>query len=87
MNSIGLRKEASDSLISIPQNNQPAQKILIICTALLQCHIQFKQLFGQLSLLYNQGWHRVMPLPYTEFADRWGNAGFTEYVKLFGAAS
>jgi len=23
-----------------------------------------------------------MPLPYTEFADRWGNAGFTEYVKL-----
>ena len=23
-----------------------------------------------------------MPLPYTEFAARWGNAGFTEYVKL-----
>ncbi|MGD1940049.1 MAG: TenA family transcriptional regulator [Leptolyngbyaceae cyanobacterium] len=33
---------------------------------------------------YNQGWQLPgpMPAPYNEFADRWGNAGFTDYVKL-----
>lgn len=33
---------------------------------------------------YNQGWQLPgkMPPPYDEFADRWGNPGFTEYVKL-----
>lgn len=33
---------------------------------------------------YNQGWQLPgpMPQPYDEFADRWGNPGFTEYVKL-----
>ncbi|WOD38299.1 TenA family transcriptional regulator [Nodosilinea sp. E11] len=33
---------------------------------------------------YNQGWQRPgpMPEPYTEFADRWGNPGFTDYVHL-----
>jgi formylaminopyrimidine deformylase / aminopyrimidine aminohydrolase len=33
---------------------------------------------------YNQGWQRPgpMPSPYTEFADRWGNPGFTDYVKI-----
>jgi thiaminase len=33
---------------------------------------------------YNQGWQLPgpMPAPYTEFADRWGNPGFTDYVKL-----
>jgi thiaminase len=33
---------------------------------------------------YNQGWQNPgpMPAPYTEFADRWGNIGFTDYVKL-----
>ncbi|MGB3139130.1 MAG: TenA family transcriptional regulator [Nodosilinea sp.] len=32
---------------------------------------------------YNQGWQLPgpMPEPYTEFADRWGNPGFTEYVQ------
>lgn len=31
---------------------------------------------------YNQGWQLPgpMPDPYTEFADRWGNPGFTDYV-------
>ena len=40
--------------------------------------------FWTIELAYNQGWQLpgVMPEPYTEFADRWGNAGFTEYVKL-----
>ena len=40
--------------------------------------------FWAIELAYNQGWQLpgVMPLPYTEFAARWGNAGFTEYVKL-----
>ncbi len=33
---------------------------------------------------YNQGWQLPgeMPAPYQEFAQRWGNPGFTEYVKL-----
>jgi thiaminase len=33
---------------------------------------------------YNQGWQLPgpMPAPYDEFADRWGNAGFTDYVKV-----
>ncbi len=37
-----------------------------------------------IELAYNQGWQLpgVMPDPYAEFADRWGNPGFTEYVKL-----
>jgi thiaminase/transcriptional activator TenA len=37
-----------------------------------------------IELAYNQGWQLpgVMPEPYDEFADRWGNPGFTEYVKL-----
>jgi thiaminase/transcriptional activator TenA len=36
---------------------------------------------------YNQGWEKngPMPAPYTEFADRWGNPGFTDYVKLLAA--
>lgn len=40
--------------------------------------------FWAIELAYNQGWqrHSPMPEPYTEFADRWGNAGFTDYVKV-----
>jgi thiaminase len=36
---------------------------------------------------YNQGWQLPgpMPDPYSEFADRWGNPGFTEYVNLLAA--
>ncbi|MEB3291195.1 MAG: TenA family transcriptional regulator [Leptolyngbya sp.] len=32
---------------------------------------------------YNQGWQKnsPMPAPYAEFADRWGNTGFTDYVQ------
>jgi formylaminopyrimidine deformylase / aminopyrimidine aminohydrolase len=35
---------------------------------------------------YNQGWQipGPMPAPYDEFADRWGNPGFTDYVHLLG---
>ncbi len=40
--------------------------------------------FWAIELAYNQGWqdHSPMPAPYAEFADRWGNAGFTDYVKV-----
>lgn len=33
---------------------------------------------------YNQGWQLPgpMPEPYTEFAARWGNPGFTDYVNV-----
>ncbi len=38
--------------------------------------------FWAIELAYNQGWqqHSPMPEPYAEFAERWGNSGFTEYV-------
>ena len=37
-----------------------------------------------IELAYNQGWQlpATMPEPYAEFAHRWGNRDFTEYVKL-----
>ncbi|HEY9666089.1 MAG TPA: hypothetical protein V6C91_04755 [Coleofasciculaceae cyanobacterium] len=40
--------------------------------------------FWAIELAYNQGWQLpgTMPEPYAEFADRWGNPGFTDYVKL-----
>ncbi|MDJ0701762.1 MAG: TenA family transcriptional regulator [Leptolyngbyaceae cyanobacterium MO_188.B28] len=40
--------------------------------------------FWSIESAYNQGWRLPgpMPEPYCEFADRWGNSGFTEYVQL-----
>lgn len=37
-----------------------------------------------IELAYNQAWQRPgkMVAPYDEFAQRWGNSDFTEYVKL-----
>ena len=37
-----------------------------------------------IELAYNQAWQLPGPMakPYDEFAQRWGNPGFTEYVKL-----
>ncbi len=38
--------------------------------------------FWAIELAYNQGWqqHSPMPARYTEFAERWGNPEFTDYV-------
>jgi thiaminase/transcriptional activator TenA len=40
--------------------------------------------FWAIELAYNQGWQLPgkMQKPYDEFAERWGNPGFTEYVNL-----
>ncbi len=40
--------------------------------------------FWAIELAYNQGWqnHSPMAPPYEEFADRWGNPGFSDYVKV-----
>jgi thiaminase/transcriptional activator TenA len=40
--------------------------------------------FWAIEAAYNQGWQNPghMVPPYDEFADRWGNAGFTDYVEL-----
>lgn len=40
--------------------------------------------FWAIELAYNQGWQLPgqMSEPYNEFAQRWGNPGFTEYVSL-----
>lgn len=37
-----------------------------------------------IELAYNQAWQLPgqMPVPYAEFAERWGNLDFTAYVKL-----
>ena len=39
--------------------------------------------FWAIELAYNQGWQLPGPMvaPYSEFADRWGNPGFTDYVE------
>ena len=40
--------------------------------------------FWAIEAAYNQGWQLpgAMLPPYAEFADRWGNPGFSEYVTL-----
>ncbi len=40
--------------------------------------------FWAIEYAYNQGWQLpgAMTPPYDEFADRWGNPGFTVYVQL-----
>ncbi len=40
--------------------------------------------FWAIEFVYNQGWQLpgAMPQPYNEFATRWGNSEFTNYVKL-----
>lgn len=40
--------------------------------------------FWAIELAYNQGWQQHSPMTglYMEFADRWGNEEFTEYVKV-----
>ncbi len=40
--------------------------------------------FWAMELAYNQAWQLPgrMPVPYNEFANRWGNSDFTEYVKI-----
>ncbi|NEP00156.1 MAG: TenA family transcriptional regulator [Symploca sp. SIO2E9] len=40
--------------------------------------------FWAIEFAYNQGWQLpgTMPEPYAEFAFRWGNPSFTEYVQL-----
>jgi len=40
--------------------------------------------FWAIELAYNQAWQLPGPMvqPYNEYADRWGNQAFTEYVKM-----
>ncbi len=53
------------------QHNKP------VCLPLLQAAA-----FWAIEHCYNQAWQLPgpMPAPYHEFAQRWGNAGFSEYV-------
>ncbi|NBD32477.1 MAG: TenA family transcriptional regulator [Cyanobacteria bacterium] len=60
-----------------------------------QAYCEYMQKVGEMSypvqatviwaieLAYNQAWQQpgAMVPPYNEFAERWGNTGFTEYVK------
>jgi len=60
-----------------------------------QAYCEYMEKVGQMSypvqatviwaieLAYNQAWQQpgVMVAPYNEFAERWGNTNFTEYVK------
>ncbi len=51
--------------------------------AALPYEVQATSLWA-IELAYNQGWQLpgTMPEPYAEFAQRWGNQDFTEYVKF-----
>ena len=78
--------KATERNLSLDQSLQPTCKTYCQFMAeLAQQPYAIKATgFWAIELAYNQGWqvHSPMPEPYTEFADRWGNPGFTDYVKL-----
>ena len=61
-------QEYCDYLIQVSQMPYPVQATVL----------------WAIELAYNQAWQQpgTMPDPYEEFADRWGNAQFTDYVKM-----
>jgi formylaminopyrimidine deformylase / aminopyrimidine aminohydrolase len=80
------KEKASDRQLNLNTEKQPT------CTeycnymeslAAMPYAVQATTLWA-IELAYNQGWQLPgeMPDPYNEFANRWGNPGFTEYVKL-----
>jgi len=80
------KKKAAERQLDLNTQKQP------ICTkycdymhslATMPYPVQATALWA-IEFAYNQGWQLpgMMPKPYTEFAERWGNSGFTEYVKL-----
>ena len=61
-------QEYCDYLIQVSQMPYPVQATV----------------FWAIELAYNQAWQHpgTMQDPYGEFADRWGNSQFTDYVKM-----
>jgi formylaminopyrimidine deformylase / aminopyrimidine aminohydrolase len=80
------RAKAADRQLNLDQPKQPTCTEYCQYMASLATAPYFIQAtaFWAIESSYNQGWQLPgpMPAPYTEFADRWGNPGFTEYVKL-----
>lgn len=79
------REKAAERHLSLDVDRQATCKTY--CAWMMQCSeqsyaVQATALWA-IELAYNQGWQQPGPMkaPYTEFADRWGNPLFTEYVK------
>jgi thiaminase/transcriptional activator TenA len=69
--------------LTVPQQPVCAQYCQMMADLAAQPYAIQATAFWAIELAYNQGWqrHSPMPEPYAEFADRWGNPGFTEYVQ------
>ena len=80
------KAKAAERQLNLTQPLQPScETYCQFMTELAQQPYSIKAVgFWAIELAYNQGWqgHSPMPEPYTEFADRWGNADFTTYVDL-----
>ena len=79
------QKKASDRQLSLAQPLQPTCKAYCqFMEALRQRPYPVKAAgFWAIERAYNQAWQEHSPMvpAYAEFADRWGNAAFTDYVK------
>ena len=76
-------KERSLNLSAEPQATCSQYCEYLESVAFMPYAVQVTALWA-IELAYNQGWQLpgTMPEPYAEFANRWGNQDFTEYVKL-----
>ena len=80
-----LGKKTADRNIKLHLKKQAScQKYceFLFCVATKDYAVQATA-FWAMQLAYNQGWQLLgkMPYPYDEFAERWGNLEFTEYVR------
>lgn len=80
------RDKASDRQISLDATKQPTcSEYCDYMTSLATAPYAVQATaFWAIEYAYNQGWQlpgHMVP-PYDEFANRWGNSGFTEYVQL-----
>lgn len=81
--------KAQERSLDLGQRPQPTcqQYIEFMASLAVQPYAVQAVALWAIEYAYNQGWQLPGPMlaPYNEFADRWGNAGFTEYVKLLAA--
>lgn len=80
------RHKATERQLNLDTNKQPACREYcdyMDSLATQPYAVQATALWA-IELAYNQGWQQPgeMPPPYDEFANRWGNPEFTDYVKL-----
>lgn len=80
------RVKAADRQLNLEADRQPTctEYCGYMASLALSPYAVQATAFWAIERAYNQGWQlpgQMVP-PYDEFADRWGNQGFTEYVRL-----